>query len=383
MTATRSRFESLAKAVKDGTAEPRNEAPVGPIQRPAGAGVHKPAVALDAMGETLREHVSRLEAELSRATSENAGLAAELQRAKALSEQAGDNIEEFLFLEPSGILDELPKDRLRGRAEGREFDDLLADIERNGQNDAITVRRTSDGTFEIAAGRRRLEACRRLKRPVLARVRDLDNQAMLRIQYSENERRADISALERARWFSEVRDRLQTTAKEIAAQFGVEPSTFSLYLRLARFPDEILDRLDEPQRLAVLPARRVMEAIEGDPTAVQRILDALDQYKQSLDDTGSPSDPAQQIDILMRAAEGRAGRSGPRSPVPERRHIVHQGRRIGTLTRNGGQWVFRFATSIPDSEVQTLAERLAIPITEPDGKPPSLQTHRSPSRKTP
>jgi ParB family chromosome partitioning protein len=108
-----------------------------------------------------------------------------------------------------------------------------------------------------------------------------------------------------------------------------------------------------------------MEVIETDPSAVQRIQDALDGYQRSATDAGSRSDPATQIDVLIRAAEGRVGGvTGPRSPVPERRHIVHQGRRIGTLTRNGGQWVFRFATSIPDSEVQALAERLAIPINQ-------------------
>jgi ParB family chromosome partitioning protein len=324
---------------------------------------------LSAVGETLRDHISRLEAELTKATSTNSDLVAELRRAKALHEKAGDSAEEFLFLQPDSLVDRLPKGRLRGRSEGREFDELLADIETNGQNDAITVRRGSDGSFEVAAGRRRLEACKRLHRPILARVRELDDRAMLRIQFSENERRADISALERARWFAEVRDRLKSSAKEIAAQFGVDPSTFSLYLRLARFPNEILDRLDEPQRLAVLPARRIMEVIEDDPTAVQRILDALDDHRRSVAGSGPPADPAAQIEVLLRAAEGRgAGRPGPRSPVPDRRHIVHQGRRIGTLTRNGGQWVFRFATSIPDGEVYALANRLAIPLRESDSR---------------
>ena len=292
-----------------------------------GAGVHKPSAALNAIGETLRNHITRLEDELARANSTNGELAGELERAKSLQEKAGDAIEEFLFLEPEGIMDRLPRDRLRGRGEGREFDELLADIETNGQNDPISVRRASDGTFEVAAGRRRLEVCRRLRRPVLARVRDLDEQMMLRIQFSENERRADISALERARWFSEVRDRLKTSAKEISAQFGVDPSTFSLYLRLARFPDEILDRLaTEPQRLAVLPARRIMEAIESDATAVRRIVEALDAHQQSATEFGEPVDPATQIEVLIRTAEGRGGpRSRPRSPVPERRHFVHQG----------------------------------------------------------
>jgi ParB family transcriptional regulator, chromosome partitioning protein len=364
MKTVKSRFSSLAQAVKDRTAEPTPESAAAQPSRPTGVGVHKPAIALGAVGEALRDRVSRLEAELALASSENLGLVQELQRTKALSEHAGDAIEEFLFLKVENIVDSLPKDRLRG-SEGREFDELLADIEANGQNDAITVRRTPDGMFEVAAGRRRLEACRRLKRSVLARVRDLDDHSMLRIQFSENERRADISALERARWFSEVRDRLRMPAKDIAAQFGIDPSTFSLYLRLARFPDEILERLQEPQRLAVLPARRIMEAIEGDPSALQRILDALDAHQRTITEDGSATDSADQIEILIRTAEGRGGgRASLRSPVPERRHIVHQGRRIGTLTRSGGQWIFRFATSIPENEVYLLAERLAVPIGE-------------------
>ena len=380
MTTAKSRFSSLAQAVKDRTAEPATAAPVDQPQRPVGAGVHKPAAALGTVGEAVRDRISRLEAELAEAGSTNAGFVEELRRMRALGARAGDTIDEFLFLETESIVDRLPKDRLCGGFEGREFDELLADIKANGQNDAITVRRTPAGVFEVAAGRRRLEACRRLNRDILARVRELDDQSMLRVQFSENERRADISALERARWFSEVRDQLRTPAKDIAEQFGFDPSTFSLYLRLARFPDEILERLKEPRRLAVLPARRIMEAIEADPGAVQRILDALDAHKQTMINAGAENDPAAQIEILVRSAEGRGdGRSSPRSPVPERRHIVHQGRRIGTLTRNGGQWVFRFATSIPDNEVQVLAERLATPITEPsDG--PALHDALSPEQ---
>jgi ParB family chromosome partitioning protein len=382
MSSGKSRFSSLAQAVKELTAEPEPDISCDHGSRPSGAGIHKPAAALNAVGETLRNHVHRLEAELARANSANGELAVELQRAKALQENAGDAAEEFHFLEPEGIIDSLPRDRLRGRAEGREFDELLADIETNGQNDPISVRRVSDGKFEVAAGRRRLEVCRRLGRAVLARVRDLDDQMMLRVQFSENERRADISALERARWFSEVRDRLKTSAKEIAAQFGVDPSTFSLYLRLARFPVEILDRLDEPQRLAVLPARRIMEVIESDATAVRRIVEALDAHQRSATDSGEPVDPATQIDVLIRTAEGRAGaRISSRSPVPDRRHFVHQGRRIGTLTRNGGQWVFRFATSIPDSEVHVLAERLAVPVGGLDGGAEQVTASRTAKRK--
>ena len=200
MSTTKSRFNSLAQAVMERTAEPEGATQPVETARPPGAGVHKPAAALNAVGETLRDHIARVEAELAHATSTNSELAAELQRAKALRDKAGDAADEFHFLEANSVVDRLPRDRLRGRAEGREFDELFADIEKNGQNDAITARRGADGAFEVAAGRRRLEVCKRLQRRVLARVRELDDQSMLRIQFSENERRTDMSALERARW---------------------------------------------------------------------------------------------------------------------------------------------------------------------------------------
>jgi ParB family chromosome partitioning protein len=333
------------------------------------------------MVETMRDRISRLENELAQTSSTNHGLVAELERARALSEKVTEEGDEFVFLQVEAITDRLPRDRLRGGTAGKEFEELLADIEKNGQNDAITVRRASDGSFEVAAGRRRLEACRRLKRSVLARVRQLDDQAMLRIQFSENERRADVSALERARWFSEVQSQLRIAAKDIAGQFGIDPSTFSLYLRLARFPDEILERLIEPRRLAALPARRIMEKIENDAEALKRIVEALDAHRQTANKGGSLEDPIGQIDALIRAAEGREEeRPGTRHPIPERRHIVDRGRRVGTLTRNGGQWVFRFATSIPDNEVQQLAERLAQPITRPDHSVDELKEAKAPKK---
>lgn len=232
---------------------------------------------------------------------------------------------------------------------------------------SITVRPSSadGGGFEVAAGRRRLEACKLLKTPVLARVRRLDDSAMLRLQFSENERREDISALERARWFAEVHARLNTQKKDIAAQFGLAPSTLSLYLRLARFPAEIVERLRAPRRLAVLRARRVMEAVEADPRALPRILDALDTHARASASGRDGVDPEEQIDVLLRAAEGRGGaRPSARAPLPERRHVVHEGRRVGPLTRNGGQWVFRFATSMRDEVVQRLVDQLGDLVAE-------------------
>jgi ParB family chromosome partitioning protein len=43
---------------------------------------------------------------------------------------------------------------------------------------------------------------------------------------------------------------------------------------------------------------------------------------------------------------------------------VHRGRRVGTLTRNGGQWVFRFATTIGEDMIQALADRIGDLMAE-------------------
>ncbi|WP_419899397.1 ParB/RepB/Spo0J family partition protein [Roseomonas sp. USHLN139] len=346
----KNRFSKLSEALHNATAE---VAAAPPAAEPAAQ--HRPAAALTAAAEGLRERIARLEAELATKGQAEAGLQRALAAARAVAAKAGEGAEEFLFVDPALVTDRLPRDRLPGAFDGAEFEELLEDIRANGQNDAITLRRQGEG-FEIAAGRRRLEACRRLGIQALARVRALDDAAMLRVQFSENERREDISALERARWFAEVRGRLPGTAREIAAQFGLDPSTLSLYLRLARFPAEITEKLREPRRLAMLRARRVMEAVEADETALPRILSALDAQARA---AGSTLDAEEQISLLMRVSEGREARPGSNRPtMPERRHIVHEGKRIGTLTRNGGQWVFRFATSLPDETVQALADRL-------------------------
>jgi hypothetical protein len=39
--------------------------------------------------------------------------------------------------------------------------------------------------------------------------------------------------------------------------------------------------------------------------------------------------------------------------------IVHRGRRVGTLIRNGGQWVVRFASTTDDRMVLAIADRIS------------------------
>ncbi len=355
MSSVKTRFSGFGQAVRE---KAGNDAAAGePRPSSSGAGVHKPGAALAGIVNSVNERVTEVERRLAEAGAENDDLKAELSRLRAL--QAAHPEEDgrrLLFLTPDRVVDLLPRDRSDAAFAGQQFQDLLDDVATHGQNDAITVRAAPDGMFEIAAGRRRLEVCRRLGCEVLARVRDLDDGAMLRIQYSENERRADVSPVDRARWFASVRERVKGTSKQLAAQFGIDPSTLSLYFRLARFPSEVLERLVDPGKLSMLPARRIMEAYESDkPAVMARMLAALDGLSKA---HGADVDAAAQVDAILRAAENKGGQKPKASPSPERRHVVHGHRRIGTLNRNGRHWIFRFATDVSDDEVQALTTRL-------------------------
>jgi len=318
-----------------------------------------------AAGEALTARIAALDAELN---AEKAGRSSdreqhqlELTRLRRIAAQAGDAAVEFALLDPASIFDVLPADRLPGAFADASFDDLLDDIKANGQHDAITVRRTENG-FEIASGRRRLEACRRLGVQVLARVRPLDQEAMLGVQFAENERRQDISAIERARWLAQVKDRFGKQVQQLADDFKLDRTTVSLYLRLARLPENILSRLVDARALPMLKARRLMAALEQDGSAQARIIVALDSQLAACEARGSKPSSDDQVEAAIRAAEGRGllrNADDAVAAIPsDKRVIVHRGRRVGTLIRNGGQWVVRFASTTDDRMVLAIAERM-------------------------
>ncbi len=87
-----------------------------------------------------------------------------------------------------------------GRLEDRlalDVSDLMASIARNGQRVPILLRPVGD-RYQLIYGRRRLEACRQLGRPVRAIVTDLEADQALTDQLLENQARRDLSFIERA-----------------------------------------------------------------------------------------------------------------------------------------------------------------------------------------
>lgn len=83
------------------------------------------------------------------------------------------------------------------------IDRLAASIQEHGQHVPILVRPKSGGPdkgghYEIVYGRRRLLACQKINKQVLARVKDLDDEHALIAQGQENSARLDTSFIEQA-----------------------------------------------------------------------------------------------------------------------------------------------------------------------------------------
>ena len=137
----------------------------------------------------------------------------------------------------------------------------------------------------------------------------------------------------------------------------------SLYLRLARLPDVIVDRLVDARALPMLKARRLVAALEQDAGAIARVLGVLDNQLAAAEARGARPSPDDQVEAAIRAAEGRSLSRGSNDVVAaipnDKRMIVHRGRRVGTLIRNGGQWVVRFAATTDDRMVLAIAERIS------------------------
>ena len=319
------------------------------------------------MAEGLRERVARLEAELTQASGRNIDLERELGQARTAAGRAGAAVGNFSSLTRPRSGTSCLATTCRAPLPVPSSRRCSPIFKRTG--------RTTPSPFvpqPMVQASRSLPVAADWKSAAGSAAKSLLGQGLwtkhrcCEVQFSENERREDISALERSRWFAEVKALLDLPSKDIALQFRLDPSTLSLYLRLARFPSEIITRLADPRRLSVLRARRVMEALETDDAVLPRILAALDAPGRV------NADPDAQIDTLMRAAEGRGGdRPVTREPIVDRRHVVHRGRRVGTLTRNGGQWVFRFATTIgrTSSRLLLIASAIWLQKLKPSPKP--------------
>lgn len=272
-----------------------------------------------------------------------------------LAEAGGGGIR-LTELAPELIDDPLPADRDKRAYSDAAFNALRDDIASEGQHVPILVRVSpaNHERFEIAAGRRRVAACRSLGTNVLARVVDITDEAMLALQYRENALRKDISVLERGRWLLHLAEKRGLSTTRVAALVGLSQPMVVEYQKLARLPEDLLDGFADPRELTLADARRLRTALLR-AGALQRMLAALSALSSAL---GTKAQVQRVLQAALRSHDANDQtevRSRLAQPISD-----EQGRRIGVLTRSGAQWVCRFAREIEDTAVQHVVSQIPV-----------------------
>ncbi|MFH5927302.1 ParB/RepB/Spo0J family partition protein [Roseomonas xinghualingensis] len=340
-----------------------------------------PLAAFDRVEMSLQEKLARTQEQLERAESaleaakasgaqgttaaraELDAVLAENERLKAMAASAGssERLAEFRYIDPSRIEDGLPPDRFDVAYSAEEIAGLAENIRQRGQDLAILVRPkpgSSPGeAYEIAAGKRRLAACRLLGITVLARVRELSDEGMLAARFSENHHREDLSAFERARYFALTMERTGLNGSELATIYGVDKSLISHLLKLTRIPDAVIRSFRNPRSVSFRKARELLDVLLRDPTAEDRIVRALRDLAQRVASGDAAAQEAEEISTALAAARRQA--PAPRLGRRAAARPIYLGRRqVATVSQRDGRWQVRFDSLISEELVERLSDRL-------------------------
>lgn len=171
-----------------------------------------------------------------------------------------------LSIPVSQITDAVGTDREEDPTSGAEFDALVDNIRRRGLRTPIRVRpedpdwrpdpetpeEVGAARFVLQSGRRRLEACRRLERPVLAFLSFPEAGAVedptlddLQERYFENTLRQDLTTFERLSSVGLIAERMpDMTQEQVAEILGVNPANVSRGRAVLAYGDRLRADLD-------------------------------------------------------------------------------------------------------------------------------------------
>ena len=165
--------------------------------------------------------------------------------AEAAEVQLG-NRRETAAAGPSSV-SEIPLDKIvpnpyqpRATFNPEAIEELAASIKALGIIQPITLRRSSDGTYQIISGERRFRAAREAGlKSIPAYVRNADDGAMLEMAIVENLQRENLDPVETALAFQRLIDECHLTQEAMADRVGKKRTTVTNYLRLLKLPPEI------------------------------------------------------------------------------------------------------------------------------------------------
>lgn len=168
--------------------------------------------------------------------------------------------------------------------------DIVDSIRKIGLIEYPIVRPSPSGEgYEIAAGHKRVDACRQLGRKVRCLVRTLTDEQMAVVPIEENLRRKSLNPIEEARGYENLKTKFGWSDERIALQFGSTRDVIAQRRRLLTFERGIQQFVavgalsqSHAEAVARAPANRQLE-LAG--TAVERKLSVADTDRMARDMT--------------------------------------------------------------------------------------------------
>lgn len=159
------------------------------------------------------------------------------------------------------------------------LEELAASIREKGLLEPIVVRPV-DGGFEVVAGNRRLEACKRLgMRSIPCHVADLDDKEAFEVSIIENVQQETMNAIDEARAFKKYVDEYgYGGVSELAEKIGKSQGYVSNRIRLLSLPMEVRE---EVIRRRISPSV-AQELVSMDDTNGSEIVEIIREHHLSM-----------------------------------------------------------------------------------------------------
>jgi ParB family chromosome partitioning protein len=215
------------------------------------------------------------------------------------------------------LVSEIPLDQIevnpfqpRQEFDQNALEELAASIREHGIIQPLTVRKLSEGQYQLISGERRMRASKIAGlTEVPAYVRTADDEQMLEMALIENIQREDLNPVEIALSYQRLIEELKLTQEAVADKVGKKRPTITNYLSLLRLPADVMDALRRSQismghakallsiEDPVLQLRALKEILEKDlsvrmaETLAAQLRQAKAQAKQAV--AAAPANPNQ------------------------------------------------------------------------------------------
>ncbi len=159
----------------------------------------------------------------------------------------------------------------------RKISALAESIAKTGQLSPCIARKQGS-RYQLAAGERRLRACKEAKIPIKVIIADLDDEKMLAICHAENEKREDTSYLEKYMAARDLIDNYGYSRDDAIQEFKLSQTTFSRLSKIDYLPKEFVEKLAESPLSELMNPQRIEEIgklVRDNEDHVEDILSSL------------------------------------------------------------------------------------------------------------